>query len=66
MNVAQTLGTVHGLVGNVRLAMEGKQHQRDFVFDIYLSAYCIRQQGLYTFVIPLFYLSLRRPTVLCR
>ena len=29
MNVAQILGDVRGLVGNVRVAMEGTQHQRD-------------------------------------
>ena len=31
MTVAQTLGVVHGLVGNVRVVMEGKQHFHDLL-----------------------------------
>lgn len=33
MTVAQTLGVVHGLVGNVRLIMEGKQCQCGHITD---------------------------------
>ena len=31
MTVAQTLGVVHGLVGNVRVVMEGKQRFHDLL-----------------------------------
>jgi hypothetical protein len=33
MTVTQTLGVVHGLVGNVRLVMEGKQCPCDHIAD---------------------------------
>ena len=33
MTVTQTLGVVHGLVGNVRLVMEGKQRPCDHIAD---------------------------------
>ena len=36
MNVAQILGDVHGLVGNVRAVMEGTQHLHD-LFLIFFS-----------------------------
>jgi hypothetical protein len=61
MTGAQTLGTVHGLVGNVRAIMEGTQRLHDLflIFSQFLIACCIRQQDVYTHV-PLFYLPLRR------
>lgn len=31
MTVAQTIGVVHGLVGNVRIVMEGTQHSHDLL-----------------------------------
>jgi hypothetical protein len=34
MTVTQTLGVVHGLVGNVRLVMEGTQCSYDHIADI--------------------------------
>jgi hypothetical protein len=34
MAVTQTLGVVHGLVGNVRLVMEGTQCSYDHIADI--------------------------------
>jgi hypothetical protein len=40
MTVAQTLGVVHGLVGNVKVVMEGAQ--RLHVDDMFLSGRCIR------------------------
>jgi hypothetical protein len=34
MAVTQTLGVVHGLVGNVRSVMEGTQCSSDYISDI--------------------------------
>ena len=42
MTVAQTLGVVHGLVGNVKEVMEGTHHLHDFFPDVSLRARCIR------------------------
>ena len=44
MTVAQTLGVVHRLVGHVRVVMEGIHRLYDL--DIFLSACCIRWQGV--------------------
>jgi hypothetical protein len=45
MTVAQTLGVVHSLVGNVRVVMEGMRRLDDL--DIFLSTCCtIRWQGV--------------------
>jgi hypothetical protein len=46
MTVTQTLGVVHGLVGNMRVVMEGTQRFRGLLADIFLSACCIRWQGV--------------------
>jgi hypothetical protein len=35
MTVAQTLGVVHGLVGNVRVVMEGTQRLHDLLLTFY-------------------------------
>ena len=65
MAVVQTLGTVHGLVGDVRVIMESTQRFPDLL--VIFSERCyIRWQGVYTFVLPIFYLSLPRLTVPCR
>ena len=44
MTVAQTLGVVHGLVGNVRVVMEGVECSC-LVADISLTARSIRWKG---------------------
>ena len=44
MTAAQTLDIVHGLVGNVRVVMEGMRYFHDL--DIVLSTLCIRWQGV--------------------
>ena len=44
MTAAQTLDIVHGLVGNVRVVMEGMRYFHDLY--IVLSTLCIRWQGV--------------------
>ena len=44
MTVAQTLGVVHGLVGNVRVVMEGVERSC-LVADISLTTRSIRWKG---------------------
>jgi hypothetical protein len=46
MTVAQTFGVVHGLVGNVRIVMEGVQILARLVADILLEAHFIRWKGI--------------------
>ena len=46
MTVAQTLGVVHGLVGNIRVVMEGAESLHDCLQEIYLTAYFVRWQGV--------------------
>lgn len=46
MTVAQTLDIVYGLVGNVRVVMDGAQWVASSVADTLLIAYYIRWQGI--------------------
>ena len=46
MTVAQTLDIVYGLMGNVRVVMDGAQWVASSVADTLLIAYYIRWQGI--------------------
>jgi hypothetical protein len=46
MTVAQTLGVVHGLMGNVKVVMGGAQLLYCFA-DICLSIFSVRWEGIY-------------------
>ena len=46
MTVAQTLGVVHGLVGNVKVVMEGTQRLHDLLAFFFLSTCSVRWQGI--------------------
>jgi hypothetical protein len=50
MTATQTLHVAHGLVGNVNVVVEGTQLLHG-VSLIFLNSYCIRWQGVNTFVI---------------
>ena len=58
MAIAQTLGVVHGLVGNVRVAIEGEQRLYNLL-PIFLSCCCIRWQSVDTSVISFIFLLSR-------
>ena len=47
MTVAQTFGVVHGLVGNMRVVMEGAEcfHDRSQIFQV-LRIFSVRRQGV--------------------
>ena len=47
MTVAQTLGVVHGLLGNVKVMMEGAQLFYDCLRIFCLSASSVRWEGVY-------------------
>ena len=47
MTVAQTLGVVHGLVGNMKVVMEGARLLCDCFVDIYLRTSSVRWKGVY-------------------
>jgi hypothetical protein len=47
MTVAQTLGVVHGLMGNVKVVMGGAQLLYDCFADICLSTFSVRWEGIY-------------------
>ena len=47
MTVAQTLGVVHGLMGNMKVVMEGAQLLYDYFADICLSICSVRWEGIY-------------------
>ena len=46
MTVAQTLGVVHGLVGNVKVVMEGAQRLHDFMTYTFLNTCSVRWKGV--------------------
>ena len=46
MTVAQTLGVVHGLMGNMKVVMEGAQCYM-IVLDICLNTSSVRREGIY-------------------
>jgi hypothetical protein len=47
VTVAQTLGVVHGLMGNVKVVMEGAQLSDDCFADTCLSTSSVRWEGIY-------------------
>jgi hypothetical protein len=47
MTVAQTLGVVHGLMGNMKVVMEGAQLLYDYFADICLRTSSVRWEGIY-------------------
>ena len=46
MTVAQTLSVVHGLVGNVKVVMEGAQRLHDFMTYTFLNTCSVRWKGV--------------------
>ena len=46
MSVAQILGVVHGLVGNVKVVMEGAQRLHDFMTYTFLNTCSVRWKGV--------------------
>jgi hypothetical protein len=46
MTVVQTLGVVHGLVGQIKVVMEGAPCLYDLLADTFLRTYSVRWQGI--------------------
>jgi hypothetical protein len=46
MTVAQTLGVVHGLVGNIKIIMEGTEFSRDYLQIMSLSNCSVRWRSV--------------------